>query len=231
MQTTFKTKPVGPYRPRILHFKSPMKSLFYLTFLMTLALSGCAHAQNGQCAGVFTDRGGQGESVTIPVLSIESLGELTGLSRGHFAGHLGPKKVFIKKLRASSHELIWLERLNSLGLGVKLYGKTKIQDQTFAVIDFVEGINTQMPMMAPGDFRLSKESVIEIRRQAEILADNQIIPVDLQFQVSNEGSKITLIDPELFKAAPDIKTAKQQTNAILNGLFMPWMMEGKIDLP
>ena len=59
------------------------------------------------------------------------------LPRGHFEGLMGVKKVFIKKLRANSEsELAWLQRINTLGLGVELYGTMKIQDQTYAVIEF-----------------------------------------------------------------------------------------------
>ncbi|KYG63905.1 hypothetical protein AZI86_13895 [Bdellovibrio bacteriovorus] len=153
------------------------------------------------------------------------------LPRGHFEGLLGDKKVFIKKLRASSEtELAWLEKINSLGLGVELYGTLKIQDQTYAVMEFFEGVNTQIPMMAPSGFILTKKALGEIQRQAAVLAENQIIPVDLQFQISLDGQSVKIVDPELFKQASSVAEARAQTLNIFMGLKLPWMMEGKLEL-
>lgn len=174
------------------------------------------------CQSVFSQENGRG---------VENVSITTALPRGHFEGVLGAERVFIKKLRASSEtEIAWLERINSLGLGVKLYGTMKIQDQTFAVMEFFEGVNTQIPMMAPSNFVLTKKALAEIQHQAFILAENQIIPVDLQFQVSLDGKSIKIVDPELFKQASSVAEARAQTLNILMGLKMPWMMEGKLEL-
>lgn len=200
--------------------------------ILTLAGIPSQASSGPACRSVFQEGSQRGEAIPrlLPLVPIESLDAVRAVSRGHFTAQRGSQTVFLKRLRNSlSPEISWLERLNYLGLGAKLYGKTELNGQTFAVLEYVEGINTQMPMMAPPDFKLAPQVVAEIKRQAKLLADHQIIPVDLQFQVSKDGSQVVLIDPELFKVAPDLQTAQTQTQVILQNLFMPWQLEGKIE--
>ena len=85
-------------------------------------------------------------------------------------------------------------------------------------------------MMAPSEFVLTKKALAEIQRQAAVLAENQIIPVDLQFQISLDGNSVKIVDPELFKRASSVVEAQSRTLHILMGLKLPWMMEGKLEL-
>ena len=186
-----------------------------LLFALTASLS---HAQGERCASLFV---------------AENQFELTNfepLSRGNFQAMLRQEKVFLKKLRGNSqNEVTWLTRLNQLGLGVRFFGITKIQEQQYMIIENAPGVNTQMPMLAPSDFRLTKTAVTEIKRQAELLASEGISPLDLQFQVSPDGRQVKIIDPELFRMALSLEAAHKETNTILNNIFSVWAMEGKIE--
>lgn len=191
-----------------------------LFLILSIFLGSFAWA-GPSCGAIFTSENRRGEGdITL----------LRPLSRGNFEAVIGNERVFLKKLRPSSNtELMWLQKINSLGLGVELYGTVKIQDQNYAVLEFFEGVNTQIPMMAPANFILSKTALSEMQRQAAILAENQIIPTDLQFQVSLDGQAVKIVDPELFKEASSLAEARSQTANILNGIKLPWMMEGKLE--
>jgi hypothetical protein len=186
------------------------------------------HAASNACSQVWL--GGESEVSPIPLLEEKLFSNPQALSRGNISANLNGESVFLKKLRGGSEkEMQWLQTINSLGLGVKLYGKTKIQDQIFAVLEQAPGVNTQIPMMAPSEFILKKSAALEMRRQAEVLAQHGIIPVDLQFQVSLDGRQVKIIDPELFRVTDNVDLAMKETQTILNNIFMVWTMESKLE--
>lgn len=102
------------------------------------------------------------------------------------------KRVPGGKLR----EAAWLRELNKLGVGVKLHGLVRLRDgELYFVMENVPGINTNQPIFGAV---IKQNAFAEMRRQFEILAANEIFPVDLQFQVSPSG-KVAIVDPEYFE--------------------------------
>lgn len=201
-------------------------------FLLSTFLGAQLWAAPPLCKSIFISENSRGVGTGLPVFSLDQIFIQKHLSRGNFEALLNDgQRIFLKKLRGGSEtEIAWLQKINSLGLGVELLGRIKIQDQNYAVLEYFEGVNTQIPMMAPSDFILSKVAITEIRRQTTILAANGIIPVDLQFQVSLDGKSVKIVDPELFQMAQAPEEAGAKSQSILMNLLMPWTLEGKAEL-
>lgn len=200
---------------------------FGFFLLLSIGILGVsAQAQGPSCGEVFIARG---EALTIPFLTWENMTSVQPLNRGNFLASWGSKPVFLKRLKgSSSSEASWLRYLNSMNLGIKFYGEILHEGQTYLVMERFDGVNSQIAMMAPESFQITKSMAQEIKRQAEVLASQKIIPVDLQFQMTSQG-EVKIIDPELFQQAPSIEVAQKETENILNNLFLSWLMEGKLE--
>lgn len=183
-----------------------------------------ANAQSLACTDVFAASASE-----APVLTLSDILSPQPVGRGHFLASYASRPVFLKRLRTNSTEVKWLQRLNSLGLAVKLHGVVQLENHLYAVIDQAPGINTQMPMLAPGAFILTKAMVQDIHRQAAVLANDRIIPVDLQFQINPNTHEVKIIDPELFRAAESVEIAERETESIVRHLLMTWKLEDKIE--
>src|SRR5690606_32815031 len=82
-------------------------------------------------------------------------------------------------------------------LGVQFFGITEVKGKKYLVMEYVEGINTNQ-YYSPKEV-LHQSEINEMRRQFDILIQNDILPVDIQFQVSRDGKRVVLVDPEYFE--------------------------------
>lgn len=156
--------------------------------------------------------------------------DLQQVNRGnYYARSSAGKNLFLKKIRhENDKEFNWLLKLNKIGIGVKVYGIHSFDNQKYIVMDRVDGINTQMPILASVSFSLTKDIQQEIQRQARLISENNIVPTDLQFMITKD-KKVILIDPELFQIESDSQVAKEKTERIVNQIFFLWSLEGKLD--
>ncbi len=112
------------------------------------------------------------------------------------------------------NEYQWLTYLNSLGLGPKVFGVTKLNGKWAVVMEKVEGYPTQAIVFktsGPPKFKLTQAMVDDIRNAARILETNGVVGVpDFQFILTPEGRAV-LIDPEwyFFQPLPRIWTSAE----------------------
>jgi len=100
-------------------------------------------------------------------------------------------------IRSSFDEALWLKDLNDMGLGAKLYGIARIKNDQYMVMERIDGYNTNRRYFPKVDIPVS--AVKEMERQYLLLISNGIIPRDLQFQISHDGQRVVLVDPEFFE--------------------------------
>lgn len=194
--------------------------ILILLVIIFLSFIGQASQSPLLCRSVFV------KGFQYTEIPFEHLDKVQPLGRFH-RGLLNGQDVFIKTLRAqSSSELNWLIRLNSWGLGPKLLGVTQLNGQIQLVLETINGINTQFPMMAPEDFRLTQKIVAEMQRQTKILAEHHVSPLDLQFLISLDCNRVTLIDPELFSI--DQSITEDQVMRYLNSILRNWKIMNRL---
>ncbi|PIS11153.1 MAG: hypothetical protein COT73_05410 [Bdellovibrio sp. CG10_big_fil_rev_8_21_14_0_10_47_8] len=167
----------------------------------------------------------QTSSLTVLVQDLN----LLSTQRGYYSGHLNNGQlVFIKIPRnpeSLASEAAWLTRLNGLGLGPRYHGTTMLEGKRALVMDFVPGAITQFPMAAPADIVLTPGMIREMKRQVNILYENQIWPLDLQFIV-NQKRQVVITDPELFKL--NSSYTKEDYDKILTQILILWKMDDRI---
>lgn len=172
----------------------PLRSAFSKFLLLVLLLSSTSVPAAPFCHDLFKVR--QPMEIEGP---LEGRRPIPRKAR-FFEAVLAGERVFVKPLRGDSKaEAHWLSRINQLGLGVKLKGITRIEDKLHLVTEFAEGFNTNEVMFAAVAKAFPHEEVLkEMKRQFEVLIENGILPVDLQFQISLDGKSVKIVDVESF---------------------------------
>ncbi|MGZ5280581.1 MAG: hypothetical protein ACXWC9_11585, partial [Pseudobdellovibrionaceae bacterium] len=128
-----------------------------------------------------------------------------------------------------SHEAHWLQVLNRLKLGIKVFGTTEIYGHPALVIERVTEKNMTLKepdtledlqyfrnllqLRTEQGFRVTKETIQELDRALDLLAENQIMAGDLQFLLTQSG-RLVLIDAELFREhKPSVDDLSPQESA------------------
>lgn len=155
---------------------------------------------------------------------VTPLGARQDLFRATIQGH-----AVIAKRAVNLKEAAWLQELNAVGLGPKLHGLVEKGDALFVVMADVGGVNTQVPMLAPAGFKLSASAVAEMKRQLGVLLENGVYPFDIQFQVSADGRRVVLIDPEMFHMRAPGAELDRQGRMALETVLLNWRLEGRVE--
>lgn len=169
----------------------------------------------------------------IPRLLPDSLEGLTPLSRtrGFYRARLGDREVFVKVPRRTGpglNEGEWLRVLNRLGLGPRLIGRARIQEQEAWVMEYIRGTNTQFPLAAPAQVRLTPSLIGQMRAQVDLLYREGIWPLDLQFLLTPDGRAV-LMDPELFVLRPRPEKTRAEYDRLLDQIIMNWRLDDRVD--
>lgn len=124
-------------------------------------------------------------------------------------------------------EAMWLQELNKLGLGASFFGVTQIKGENYIVMQDVGGYNTNLAQYAPVDFRINQVMYNEMLRQADVVMNNGILAVDLQFQLGVDRNSVTLVDPESFEVHPHNRPVYRQ---LVQPIVFMWQMENRTEL-
>lgn len=216
---------------------------FVLLHLSLLFVCQSVFASNILCHDVFNTHNTQSLNSSIhlqrlkirqfslnefPTVAAHNIQILQDAGRNNYIAKVDNSVVFLKKLKSSSlREAAWLQELNKIGLGVQFHGITQINGHHYMIIADASGVNTQMPMAAPDGFILTAHTIAEMKRQVDLLAAHSIYPIDLQFQISLDQTKITLIDPEFFEVRDESNRNHHSANTLLNSIIMLWSMDGR----
>lgn len=158
--------------------------------------------------------------------NITPLGSRKDMFRATIQGHAVIGK---KDPKGKLKEAAWVQELNSIGLGPKLHGLVKRGEDTYFIMADVGGINTQTALSAPAGFKLNAEVIKEMRRQLDIMIENGIYPFDIQFQISLDRKRVTLIDPEMFSIMERGTSHTLASKLTLDTLMMNWRMDDRIE--
>lgn len=148
-----------------------------------------------------------------------------------YRGQYKEKPVFIKTLddttdRFSDKLMINEARnyylLDMLGLGPKFHGIVKVNGKIGVVLDNVEGVLVKWgnnPALRQQGIKIHPSAVRDIKLAASRLDQAGIHnPHDMQFIISPDGKKATLIDPEHFRTNGPDDGAKKAAEAVLESL-------------
>lgn len=112
--------------------------------------------------------------------------------------------------------------MDMLGLGPKYHGAVKINGKWGIVVDDVPGTVVKWgnnPELRQLGIKIHPSAIRDIRLAGSRLDQAGIHnPVDMQFIISPDGRKATLIDPEHFKAVGPDNGAQQAAEAVIDSL-------------
>lgn len=148
-----------------------------------------------------------------------------------FRGEYKNKKVFIKTLDDEvdkfSPGLMLNEARNyylmdMLGIGPKFHGTTKINGKVGVVLEHIEGVLVKWgsnPQLRQAGIKIKPSAIRDMKLAASRLDQAGIHnPKDMQFIISSDGTKATLVDPEHFKTIGPPNGAKDSLDQILESL-------------
>lgn len=156
--------------------------------------------------------------------NVSPVGSRRDMFRAELQGHAVVGKLLPHR---NLKEAAWLQELNHLGLGPKIHGIVERNHEWYVIMADVGGVNTQLPMAAPTGFSLNARVITEMKRQTRILLDHGIFPLDLQFQVSHDLSRVTLIDPQMFSLRDSAADLEFQGRIAIETILRNWQLDGR----
>ncbi|MFT6071449.1 MAG: hypothetical protein ACJAT2_001628 [Bacteriovoracaceae bacterium] len=163
---------------------------------------------------------------------IEKFRPTTGTNENYFyRGDYKGRKVFIKTLDDEvdkfSPSLMFNEArhyhlMDLLGVGPKFHGTTVIDGKVGVVLEHVEGVLVKWgsnPGLRQAGITIKPSAISDMKLTAKRLDEAGIHnPKDMQFIISPDGTKATLVDPEHFKSNGPSNGAEEELSKMLETL-------------
>lgn len=164
--------------------------------------------------------------------AVEKFTPNSGTNENYFyKGEIKGKKVFIKTLDDEvdiySPELMLNEARNyylmdMLGIGPKFYGTTTVAGKMGVVLENVEGVLVKWgsnPALRQAGITIKPSAIRDMKLAASRLDQAGIHnPYDMQFIISADGKRATLVDPEHFKMVGPPDGARKNVEQVLESL-------------